>query len=202
MTSASPKRPRGRPAIPREQQRRRLIDAAFRTLAKSNYEKTSVADVVREAGMSSRSFYQHFASKEDLVAAIVREQGDKFIGELSSVMRDTLDPLARADRALRAFLELFPNQAVDLERLGGEAGQQVREARRLYVRAMTDLVLRWLERLKEQGQVARIPDRASIEFALTGIEGLSFRYYSEGRRDELLAMRPALLRVFLRALDF
>lgn len=202
MTSAPPKRPRGRPAMPREQQRRRLIDAAFRTLAKSNYEKTSVADVVREAGMSSRSFYQHFASKEDLVAAIVREQGDKFIAELSSVMRDTLDPLARADRALRAFLELFPTQAVDLERLGGEAGQQVREARRLYVRAMTDLVLRWLERLKEQGQVARIPDRTSIEFALTGIEGLSFRYYSEGRRDELLAMRPALLRVFLRALDF
>jgi AcrR family transcriptional regulator len=202
MTSAPPKRPRGRPAMPKEQQRQRLIDAAFRTLAKSNYEKTSVADVVREAGMSSRSFYQHFKSKEDLVSAIVREQGDKFIGELSSVMRDTLDPLARADRALRAFLELFPNQAVDLERLGGEAGQQVREARRHYVRAMTDLVLRWLERLKEQGQVARIPDRASIEFALTGIEGLSFRYYSEGRRDELLAMRPALLRVFLRALDF
>lgn len=200
--SASPKRPRGRPAIPKDQQRQRLIDAAFRALAKSNYEKTSVADVVREAGMSSRSFYQHFASKEDLVAAIVREQGDHFIAEISSVMGDTLDPLARADRALRAFLELFPNQAVDLERLGGEAGQQVREARRRYVRAMTDLVLRWLERLREQGQVSRVPDRTAIEFALTGIEGVSFRYYSEGRREELLAMRPALLRVFLRALDF
>jgi AcrR family transcriptional regulator len=200
--SASPKRPRGRPAIPKEQQRQRLIDAAFRALAKSNYEKTSVADVVREAGMSSRSFYQHFSSKEDLVAAIVREQGDHFLAEIWSVMSDTLDPLARADRALRAFLELFPNQAVDLERLGGEAGQQVREARREYVRAMTDLVLRWLERLREQGQVSRVPDRTAIEFALTGIEGISFRYYSEGRREELLAMRPSLLRVFLRALDF
>lgn len=198
----SEKRPRGRPAIPKELQRQRLIDAAFRALAKSNYEKTSVADVVREAGMSSRSFYQHFSSKEDLVAEIVRAQGDKFVAELGAVMRDTLDPLARADRALRAFLELFPNQTVDLERLGGEAGQQVREARRNYVRAMTELVQRWLERLLEKGQIQRVPDRAAVELALTGIEGLSFRYYSEGRREELLAMRPTLLRVFLRALDF
>jgi len=199
---ASTKRPRGRPAIPKELQRQRLIAAAFRALEKGNYEKTSVADVVREAGMSSRSFYQHFSSKEDLVAEIVREQGDKFVAELGTVMRDTLDPLARADRALRTFLELFPNQTVALERLGGEVGQRGREARRVYVHAMTELVQRWLERLLERGQIARVPDRAAVELALTGIEGLSFRYYSEGRRDELLAMRPALLRVFLRALDF
>ena len=69
--SSAIKRPRGRPAIPKEVQRRRLIEAAFRVFERNRYERTSVADIVGEAGMSSRSFYDHFASKEDLVAEIV-----------------------------------------------------------------------------------------------------------------------------------
>jgi hypothetical protein len=39
-----------------------------------------------------------------------------------------------------------------------------------------------------------------VELMLTGIEGLCLRYYSEGRRDELLALRPRLLRLVLAAL--
>lgn len=199
--TAPAKRPRGRPSIPKDVQRQRLIDAAFRLVERNNYEKTSVADVVREAGMSTRSFYQHFASKEDLVAQIVKELGDRFVAELDARLRGAENELVRADRAMRAFLELFPAGTVDLERLGGEAGQRVREARRGYVRIMTDLVLAWMENLFERGRIPRLPDRAAVELVLTGIEGMSFRYYSEGRRDELLALRPVLLRLFLRALE-
>ena len=46
-----------------------------------------------------------------------------------------------------------------------------------------------------------MPLRSEIELVLTGIEGLSFRYYSEGRREELLRLQPTLLQLFLRALQ-
>jgi AcrR family transcriptional regulator len=123
------KRPRGRPAIPREIQRQRLIDATLRAIEKSHYEKVSVALIVREAGMSSRSFYDHFASKEAVIAEIVREQGRRLLAQLERIFRETKDDRERADRAMRAYLELFPAGTVDLERLGGEAGQRVREVR-------------------------------------------------------------------------
>ena len=196
------RRPRGRPPIPRDVQRQRLIDAALAVVARGNYDKTTVADIVREAGMSSRSFYQHFASKEDMVAAIVEEHGERFIAQLTDRLNAPLDPLAAAERAMRAFLELFPSGAVDLERLGGEGGQRVREVRRKFARAMSDLVERWLGALKARGLIARVPERAEVELVLYGIEALSFRYYGEGRREELLALRPLLLRLFLRALGF
>jgi len=195
------KRRRGRPSIPKEVQRQRLIDAALRILEKTHFEKTSVADIVREAHMSSRSFYDQFKSKDDLVAEIVEEKARQFFERLQTALKEPSSEVERVSRVMRAYLELFPLATVDLERLGGEAGQRVREVRRRYVQLMTDIDMRWLERLYERGEIARIPPRATVEFLLTGIEGMSFRYYSEGRREELLALHPVLLRVFLRALQ-
>jgi AcrR family transcriptional regulator len=195
------KRRRGRPSIPKEVQRQRLIDATLRILEKTHFEKTSVADIVREARMSSRSFYDQFKSKDDLVAEIVEEKARHFFERLQTTLKEPSSEVERVSRVMRAYLELFPLATVDLERLGGEAGQRVREVRRRYVQLMTDIDMRWLERLHERGEIARIPSRATVEFLLTGIEGMSFRYYSEGRREELLALHPVLLRVFLRALQ-
>jgi AcrR family transcriptional regulator len=194
------KRPRGRPAIPKDVQRQRLVDAALRAIQKSHYEKISVAVIVREAGMSSRSFYDHFVSKEDLIAEIVNDQGQRLMAKLEQIFHETKDDRERVERAMQAFLELFPAGTIDLERLGGEAGQRVRELRQVYVMALTDLVLRQYERAYERQLVARVPLRSEIELVLTGIEGLSFRYYSEGRRAELLKLHPVLLQLFLRAL--
>jgi AcrR family transcriptional regulator len=197
---SSAKRPRGRPAIPVEVQRQRLIDAALRAIQKSHFDKVSVAQIVREAGMSSRSFYDHFASKDDLVAEIVRDQGRRLLDRLREIFRETKDDRARVERAVRAYLELFPVGTVDLERLGGEAGQRVREVRQTVVTEMTDLVHRQYQHAYERGIVARLPERSEVELLLTGVEGLSFRYYSEGRREELLGLHPVFWRLLLRAL--
>lgn len=201
-TDASPagRRGRGRPAIPAEVQRKRLVDATLRVLEKSHYGKVTVADIVREAGSSTRSFYVHFDSKEDVLAEIVRLQASRFVARIEEIFRQRGSDEEIAGRAVRAYLELFPAGTVDLERLGGEAGQRVRDMRRRYVQALTDLVLQQYERIQAAGRIARVPDRAAVELAITGIEGLSFRYYSEGRRDELLALQPVLQQAFLRAL--
>lgn len=199
--SSAVKRPRGRPAIPKEVQRRRLIEAAFRVFERNRYERTSVADIVGEAGMSSRSFYDHFASKEDLVAEIVAEVGERLLGELSEVMTDMpLDVERNADLALGIFLEGLPVSAIDLERLGGDAGRRVGEVRRRIVQRLTNLTHTYLGRLLAKGLVARLPERAEVEIIMTGIEGMCLRYYSEGRRDELLEIRPLILRLLLTAL--
>jgi AcrR family transcriptional regulator len=200
--TAEVRRARGRPPIPRDVQRKRLIDAALAVVARGNYDKTTVADIVREAGMSSRSFYQHFASKEDMVAEILEEHGQRFITQLTDRLASPTDPLAAAERAIRTFLELFPIGSVDLERLGGEGGQRAREVRRKFARMLVDMVERWLVALKARGAIQVVPERAEIELVLYGIEALSVRYYGEGRRDELLALRPLLLRLLLRALGF
>ena len=151
--------------------------------------------------MSSRSFYDHFASKEDLVAAIVEDYGARLLAELGEILREPAEDLAdQSERSLRAFLELLPTVAIDLERIGGHAGRRVGEVRRLLVQAVVDLLLAHLERLHAQGRLARAPSRPAVELIVTGVESLGLRYYGEGRREALLALRPALLQAILRVL--
>lgn len=63
------KLPRGRHGLPREliaqSQRERLLAAIVRAAAEQGYQATSVADVLKMAGVGRESFYKHFQDKED-----------------------------------------------------------------------------------------------------------------------------------------
>lgn len=53
--------------------RRRLLDGMVEALAERGYRDTTVADVVRHAKTSRRTFYEHFASKQDCFIAVLAE---------------------------------------------------------------------------------------------------------------------------------
>jgi AcrR family transcriptional regulator len=79
LTAESPpdlhrwKLPRGRHGLPRElvaqSQRERLLAAVVRVTAAQGYQATSVADILKEAGVGRESFYRHFKDKEDCFVA-------------------------------------------------------------------------------------------------------------------------------------
>src|SRR3954462_1896537 len=46
-------------------QRERMLDAMARAVAPKGYAKLTVSDVVALAGVSRRTFYEHFADKEE-----------------------------------------------------------------------------------------------------------------------------------------
>ena len=68
------RRPARRPAEPsplqekkRQLVRQEIARAAWRLFAARGYEATTVDDVAREAGVSRRTFFRYFSSKEDVV---------------------------------------------------------------------------------------------------------------------------------------
>lgn len=56
-------------AIARSTQRERLIAGMARTVAQRGYAATPVADVLKAAGVSRRTFYEQFVDKEDCFLA-------------------------------------------------------------------------------------------------------------------------------------
>src|SRR5258707_9180281 len=62
------KLPRGRHGLPREvvaqSQRERLLAAVIRVTAAKGYQASSVADILKEAGVGRETFYKHFSDKE------------------------------------------------------------------------------------------------------------------------------------------
>jgi AcrR family transcriptional regulator len=51
-------------------ERRALIDAGLAVLRQRGSDGCTVADVLGEAGLSTRAFYRHFGSKDELVLAV------------------------------------------------------------------------------------------------------------------------------------
>lgn len=62
----------------------RIVDAAARLFRERGIESTSVADVMKAAGMTHGGFYRHFASKEDLVAAALRHAVDGVVSKIEN----------------------------------------------------------------------------------------------------------------------
>jgi AcrR family transcriptional regulator len=53
-------------------QRARILHATARAIAKNGYSKTTVADIVAQAGLSREVFYEHFRGKQEAFAETVK----------------------------------------------------------------------------------------------------------------------------------
>jgi AcrR family transcriptional regulator len=73
--------------------RRRLLEGMAAAIRERGFRETTVADVVRLARTSRRTFYEHFASKQDCYIALLRESNAEMISEIAAAV----DPHAAWD---------------------------------------------------------------------------------------------------------
>jgi AcrR family transcriptional regulator len=174
------------------------VDAAFRVLRRRDFEGASVQDIVREAGMSSRSFYEFFPSKEDLVLEVVLIASAAFMQRIRAAFDSDLAPDEVVDRLLAAYLEeLVPVVIIERERLVDDAAHRIEALRARFLDELIDLAMNRLERAARDGLIQRVPERVFLEVILNGIEGLTRRYAREGKLGEFAAARAVLERALL-----
>lgn len=70
-----------------------IIDAATRCFAAKGYQRTSMADIIDEAGLSAGAIYGHFAGKKELFAAVAGRVLDSRQSELAAYGADR-EPLS------------------------------------------------------------------------------------------------------------
>lgn len=101
--------PPGRHGIPsdlvRAHQRLRLIDAAAAALAEQGYGRLTAARVTELAGVSSRTFYQHFEDLWACLLAAYETEAGRLCQEIEVACEALIEqrgPIAEADRHGRA----------------------------------------------------------------------------------------------------
>lgn len=107
----------------RAARREQIVGAAMRCVAREGFHKTTMADVIRESGLSAGAVYGYFRSKDQLIRAIA----DLAIGEVAGVLHELAGrsgPVEPAD-AVQVFLEHVttpaPGTDVDLSRVAVQA---------------------------------------------------------------------------------
>jgi AcrR family transcriptional regulator len=94
-------------------ERTMILDAALAAMRRNGYAASSVADILQLAGVSTRSFYRHFESKDAVVAEVVRREAE-------SVERWLRDGIAAVDDPVKC-VELWLDRTLDLFFRRGQA---------------------------------------------------------------------------------
>lgn len=110
---ASP-RPRGRPALPEEDLRAKVVQAATRILLSDGYAAMTVEAVARQAGVAKKTVYRFAASREDLIPLILRDWTAPFLPAFAA---EAADP-ATAMQTLEDTLTLIGERVLTAEAVG------------------------------------------------------------------------------------
>ncbi len=198
MGASKPRR--GRPPLPLEGQRQRLLDAARELLERRELETAGVRDVVAEAGMSSRAFYQVFESRDALILELAREMAEHFLERLEAVPdpSETLDTEQVTDRLLDAVVEVAaPLVALDGARLPRSTADRLQKIRAGLLEGSLDVMFQRFERAVRAGRLTALPDRTAFEIVLRGVESLTADLSRRGRLPELEAMRASIRKLLM-----
>ncbi len=90
-------------AVPDDQddERELIMDAAYRCLLASGGVSVSITDILHAAGLSTRAFYRHFASKDSLLLALFRRDCERVTAELTA----SIATATTAREALRRWID-------------------------------------------------------------------------------------------------
>lgn len=149
----------------------RIVDAAARAIRRSGYDGTSVADIMKEVGLTHGGFYAHFSSRDAMLAEAAHRAG---AGTVAASMRiaGTAPPEQALQRIMAAYLSKEHVKNVEsgcpVAALGSEMPRQapeVRHAATLRIKEMIDVVARYLP---DWGQPGAHERALFIVSAMTG----------------------------------
>jgi AcrR family transcriptional regulator len=95
-----------------EATRGQLIAIATRMFAERGYEDTSIEAVLREAGVSRGSLYHHFAGKEALFEAVVKEIDTNIAAQTLAAASEADGPVAALRAAFLTWIRLAGDPVV------------------------------------------------------------------------------------------
>ncbi|MBX3660161.1 MAG: TetR/AcrR family transcriptional regulator [Ramlibacter sp.] len=99
------------------QHRSRLLAGMAQAVAKKGYADTTIADVVREAAVSRRTFYEHFETKAECLVSLYEATSRNTLAVLRSSIGPGGDWQAQVEQALTAYLGCMAQNPVLLRTL-------------------------------------------------------------------------------------
>jgi AcrR family transcriptional regulator len=158
--------------------------AAWELFGKKGYEDTTVAEIAVAAGLSRRTFFRYFASKEEVLTATTDEFAEAMLAAMAERPRDE-PPLVAIERALVPVLESH----LALTRKSRTIIRLLRESRSLR-RAMLERHALLEERLavlladRMKADPAKDSSPALLAFVARAMLDTAFNvWYDQGRKD-------------------
>lgn len=164
--------------------RTRLLEGLAQSIVERGYRETTVADIVRHAKTSKRTFYDQFASKEECFIDLLRTNNtDMIVG-----IRDAVDPEAtppeQVHAALGAYIDHISSRpAITLSwiREAPALGESARALHRLAMDHLSDMLVAISTSPGFQKAGLAPVSRELALILLGGLRELTASYVEDGR---------------------
>jgi len=132
-----------------QEEKKRIIDLGSRKFFELGVYRVTIDEIAEELGMSKKTIYKYFASKEDLILAIVHERMRRIRDEMTKLLHSSEPFEAKLTSLLlivgRQIRYITPVFQKDLMRMSPTVWKEIDTFRR-------EQVLGQLSQLFEQGQ--------------------------------------------------
>jgi AcrR family transcriptional regulator len=127
--------------------RRRLLDGLAASITERGYRASTVADIVRHARTSKRTFYGQFPSKEQCFLELLHAD----VGKLADEIRSSVDPAADWQAQIRQAVEAYVS----------------------HIESRPAITLSWIRELPSLDAAARPAQRRGMQLLTSLLVGLS-----------------------------
>jgi AcrR family transcriptional regulator len=196
-TERAPQRlPRGRHGLPRRfivhNQRERMLLAVAESVSEQGYATTTVADIISRARLSRRTFYEHFADKEECFLAAYDTVVEQLLAAVGAAYEEAETWPQKVHDGLRTFLSSLAVEPAFARMCIVEvlaAGPEARGRRDAAMRVFVD----FLEPGRaEAPKGIEVPEFAS-ELVVGGLYEAIYARLVRDAGEELVPMLPELL---------
>jgi AcrR family transcriptional regulator len=134
-----------------------LFEGMAQCMAEKGYGDTTIADIVRAASVSRRTFYEHFQTKADCLIALYEASSHGALKVLREAINPRQDWQSQVDQALAAYLGCLASNPVLLRTLFIEIlslGAPGLAARRRVNREIADFVMHAINGMHGQAAIS------------------------------------------------
>jgi AcrR family transcriptional regulator len=177
------------PSLVAASQRTRLLEAVGRAVAEKGYAAATIDDIVRGAGVSKKTFYEHFEDKLGCFLAAYEAASDELYEHVRAAQDDADDWVARTHAGIHAYLRWLAAEPalarvflIEIAAAGPDALACRERLRDRYAERMRDL----------QDPHIGVPDEI-FHAVVAAADDLVVRRLRDG--SDLLELEPILLRL-------
>jgi len=181
-----------------EEQLARLLDAAGRVFAEMGWADATVEAIVSRAGMSRRTFYEHFDDLKDCLLTFhqrATRQAFRAV-EMAVANADTSiygEMLRVGVHGFLGSIAMFPHVAQVIFRVARAAGPEFEVAHDEMIGRFVKLVQVGVQRAHEMGRATLPPDELRVFALVSAMEAVAMRYVLRGEEAKAMEAAPILI---------
>jgi len=185
-----------------DQQRARLVEAAAMVFADVGYARATVEAIVQRAGMSRRTFYEHFRDVKDALHHVHSFLAGQAFQLIEAALKEIEDPLERIRVGAASFFGAIAANgplARVIFREVRAAGPEFETRWELETMRYVVLMLQAINEAHAKGLVSRAPDELTVFTLLAGAEAVAMRSVNRGEEAKLIEAAPTIAELIIRA---